>query len=362
MNKINVVLDTSPLNTGSNIRGIGAYTRLLKESLSQREDVQVISVETKEQLKQIKKSHPNLNKKNTVIHYPFFDLFFSTLPFFHKFKTVVTVHDVIPLKFPEYYKPGKKGFVRHYKQLLALRHADHVITDSRSSQQDIIKHLNIKPQYVDVVHLAASPELTPQSAGTVSDVLAKYNIPAQYVLYVGDINYNKNIPQLIKMAKFLPDNVQLVCVGKNFTSQDIPEWKWIETQLALSDVAHRVHFITTIDIHATTELSALYSGAVAYIQPSLYEGFGLPVIEAMQTKCPVIASNNSSLIEVAGEHALLVTPEAEHFAEAVKTVMDWSKTHRQEVISRAFQWSKEFSWEKVAAETRKVYAKVLGQQ
>lgn len=361
MNKINVILDTSPLNTGSNIRGIGAYTRLLKEALTQREDIQLISVETKEQLRQIKKTHPTLTKKNTVIHYPFFDLFFSTLPFFHSFKTVVTVHDVIPLKFPDYYQPGKKGVVRHYKQVLALRHADHVITDSNASQEDIVKHLKIKPKYVNVVHLAASPEIVAQSAGTISDVLAKYNIPNQYVLYVGDINYNKNIPQLIKMAKFLPDNVQLVCVGKNFIVQDIPEWKWIETQLALSDVADRVHFITTLDVQATTELSALYSGAVAYIQPSLYEGFGLPVIEAMQAKCPVIASNNSSLIEVSDEHALLVKPEAEHFAEAVKTVMEWSKTHRQEVISKAHKWSQGFSWEKVAAETRKVYAKVLEQ-
>ena len=361
MNKINVILDTSPLNSGSSIRGIGTYTRLLQESLSQREDIQVISVETKEQLKQIKHTHPTLYTKNTVIHYPFFDLFFSTLPFFHNFKTVVTVHDAIPLKFPEYYKPGKKGFIRHYKQLLALRHVDHVITDSSASQQDIINHLKIKAQNLTVVHLAASPDITTQSAGTVSDVLARYKISAPYVLYVGDINYNKNIPQLIKMAKFLPETVQLICVGKNFVSQDIPEWKWIEAQLALSDVAHRVHFITTLDVQATTELSALYSGAVAYIQPSLYEGFGLPVIEAMQAKCPVIAANNSSLIEVAGKHALMVTPEAEQFAEAVKRVMEWSKTHRQDVINKAFQRSQEFSWKKVAAETRKVYTKVLGQ-
>jgi glycosyltransferase involved in cell wall biosynthesis len=161
------------------------------------------------------------------------------------------------------------------------------------------------------------------------------------------------------MVKFLPDNINLVCVGKNFYPQDIPEWKWIETQLALSDVTHRVKFITTIEANATQTLSALYSGAVAYVQPSLYEGFGLPVIEAMQAKCPVVATDTSSLTEITHGHAILVQPEAEQFAEAVKTISSWSKTHRQEVIRDAFRWSEHYTWQRVAQETRDVYAKVL---
>lgn len=360
MHNITVLLDTSPLQSGSSIRGIGAYTRLLQQSLEQLKDVHVIPLTDKYALRKIKKTHPELTQKNTIIHYPFFDLFFSTLPAFRPFKTVVTVHDVIPLKFPEQYKPGLKGTLRYYKQVFKLRRTQAVITDSKASSNDIITLLKVPESKTHVVYLAASEDIKHQNEYTVSDVLKTYNLPKNYVLYVGDINYNKNIPQLIKMIKFLPEDVDLVCVGKNFSPQDIPEWKWIETQVALSDAAARVHFITSLENTAAQELSALYSGAIAYIQPSLYEGFGLPVLEAMQARCPVIAAKNSSLIEVVGEHGILVEPEAEHLAHAVKEILGWSENHRKTVIRDAYAWSQEFSWIKVATETRQIYRHVLG--
>ncbi|MCA9369309.1 glycosyltransferase family 4 protein, partial [Candidatus Woesebacteria bacterium] len=189
-------------------------------------------------------------------------------------------------------------------------------------------------------------------------VRKKYGIPKQYLLYVGDINYNKNIPQLIKTLKYLPENIHLVCVGKNFFPQEITEWQWVEQQLALSDVADRVHFLTNILVDAKDELSALYSGAIAYIQPSLYEGFGLPVLEAMRCKVPVISSNRSSLPEVAGEHALLVEPTAESFAQSVEEIIQWSKTKRTQWVSAASTWQKSFTWQKTAEETKAIYQKV----
>ncbi len=359
MNKITVLLDTSPLHTGSQVRGIGTYTRLLQEALEKREDVTVVPIQSKEDVRRFRKSATGYDPKTTLIHYPFFDLFFSSLPMLRKFKTVVTVHDVIPLKFPEYYKPGRKGKLRFYKQVFALQSVDAVITDSKSSEADIIKYLKIKPSLVHPVYLAASPAITPQSERAQQEVAKTLNLPEKYVLYVGDINYNKNIPQLIKMLKFIPDEIHLVCVGRNFVPQEIPEWRWIEAQIALSDVHQRVHFVTELGVEAVETLAAIYSGAVAYVQPSLYEGFGLPVLEAMQAKCPVVASNNSSLIEVAGEHAILVPPEAEGFAEGVQTVLNWTKTRRQEAVKAAYTWSQEFSWTKVAAETVAVYREVL---
>ncbi|MBW7955736.1 glycosyltransferase family 4 protein [Patescibacteria group bacterium] len=359
MNKINVLLDTSPLHSGSHIRGIGTYTRLLKQELEKREDLNVVPVENREDVRHFHKNIQQYDAKSTLIHYPFFDLFFSTLPLFRKFKTVVTVHDVIPLKFPEHYKPGRKGKLRFYKQAFALQSVEAVITDSQASRQDIIKYLKVKPSLVHPIYLAAPPGILAQSEKMQDTVRQKLGLPAQYVLYVGDINYNKNIPQLVKMLKYLPEDIHLVCVGKNFTEQDIPEWRWIEAQVALSDVPNRVQFITNLGVDALDSLAAIYSGAVAYIQPSLYEGFGLPVLEAMQAKVPVIASKNSSLIEVGGEHAQLVLPEAEAFADAVLTVLKWSKTHRQEVIKAAYTWSQQFSWTKVAEETVAVYKKVL---
>jgi len=355
--KLNVLLDTSPLSTGSEIRGIGTYTRLLKAALEARDDVRVIPIEKKADIKTLQKE--KLDPKTTVIHYPFYDLYFPTLPLLRKFKTVVTVHDVIPLKFPEFYKPGKKGHVTFYKQALALKSTDAVITDSQASKTDIEKYLKIKASIVHPVYLAAPPEVVAQSESAQQQVLEQLNLPKKYVLYVGDINYNKNIPQLIKILKFIPNDIHLVCVGKNFVEQDIPEWRWIEAQIALSDVSERIHFVTELGVEAVTQLSALYSGAIVYVQPSLYEGFGLPVLEAMQAKCPVVCSNNSSLIEVASDQAILVESTAEGMAEGVNEVLGWSKTHRQEVLKAAYTWSQQFTWTKVASETVEVYRRVL---
>lgn len=336
------------------------YTRMLAQALSERSDLELFQVSHPKDLQRLQKEHAEFNQKNTVLHYPFFDLFFTTLPFFRPYPTIVTVHDVIPLKFPDKYPSGLKGSLRLKKQTFTLRGVDGVITDSVASQHDITSILGMATQKTDVVYLAASQDIQAQPQEEVMKARRALKLPKEYVLYVGDINYNKNIPQLIKMVKFLPDNIDLVCVGKNFYEQNIPEWKWIETQVALSDVSQRVHFITSLESTATQTLSALYSGAVAYIQPSLYEGFGLPVIEAMQAKCPVIASHNSSLIEVSGEHAILVEPEAEAFAAAVKEISDWSATKRHTVIKNAYNWSQTFSWQRVAEETRNIYAKVLG--
>ncbi len=359
--KITVLLDTSPLQTGSQIRGIGTYTRLLKEALEQQDELRVLPIESKKDLQNILRSSPPLDQNSTVVHYPFFDLFFDTLPLFRKFKTVVTIHDLIPLKFPHYYKPGKKGLLRFYKQALALKSVEAVITDSNSAKEDILQLLKLNTDKVHVIHLAASTLISTQTEDTQKEVLRTKKLPRQYILYVGDINYNKNISQLIKTLKFIPDNIHLICVGKNFYPQDIPEWKWIETQVALSDVAKRVHFVIDIDVNDTQALSALYSGAIAYVQPSLYEGFGLPILEAMQARTPVIAAHNSSIIEVSGDHAVLVEPQAESFGEAVQKILNWSKPHRQGVLKAAYIWSQTFSWTKVAAQTAAVYKQVLHQ-
>lgn len=350
MSNLNVLIDTSPLGNAHAHRGIGMYTRLLTEHLEKEEGIAVL-----------KPSEVSKTNRPDIVHYPYFDLFFSTLPFFHPAKAVVTIHDVIPLKFKQYYKPGIKGSLRYRKQRFALRKVAAIITDSEASKQDIINELGVSEQKVRVVYLAANPELQVVEEAVVKKVRTAHKLPKNYILYVGDINYNKNIPQLIKALKFLPDDLHLVLAGKHFKPQDIPEWQWIETQMALSDVTERVHFVHEFEGDANQELSALYSGATLYVQPSLAEGFGLPVLEAMQCRTPVVCSYNSSLIEVGGEHALFAEPQAEALAEKIKEVLDWSKTKREQWVREAFKWSQQFSWTRVAQETVNVYRHVLGQ-
>jgi len=348
---LNILFETSVLSGGHSARGIGIYARLLTEELKNNPEINLIKSSTLEKNEKI---------KIDITHYPFFDLFFSTLPINPFKKIVVTIHDVIPLIFPKFYEPGIKGKLRFEKQKLALKNVNVVITDSQASKIDIIKYLNVPEEKVYVIYLAASTELVKQDDKYVRKILRKYKLPKKYLLYVGDINYNKNIPQLIKMMKFVENkNISLVCVGRNFAPQEIPEWKWIETQLALSDVNDRVVFLTNVPTEPVDELAAIYSGAVAYVQPSLYEGFGLPVLEAMQCKTPVVCTKNSSLTEVGGENVVYAEPIAESLAEAVADVVGWSKTKRSKWLRDAFKWSQTFSWQKTANETIEVYKQIL---
>jgi len=338
-NKLKVWLDSAPLSSGHAFRGIGVYTKLLRQALSKQEMITLVD-------------HKN---QAQVIHYPYFDFFFSTLPFSFLKKTVVTVHDTIPLVFPDHYKPGMKGQLRFWRQRAALRTAKAVITDSNSSAFDIKTFLGIKNKNIHVVPLAANPNLIAQSDMLQKKVRRLFKLPKLYVLYVGDINFNKNLTSLIKMLKFLPKPIKLVCVGQHFQPQPIPEWQWLETQLALSNVESRVRFISELKADSLAYLSAIYQQAVCYVQPSLYEGFGLPVLEAMQVGTPVVATNISSLPEVIGDAGILVEPEAESLAKGVSQVLDFSVLKRQTVIKLGKQHSAAFHWQKVAEQTAKVY-------
>lgn len=346
---INVLIDTSPLRNQNAIRGVGVYTRSLIAALKQEANIKVLEDE----------AELSEGEKLDVVHYPFFDLFFDTLPVLKKAPTVVTIHDVIPLVYPDQYSSGKKGKLKLVKQVLALKTAGAIITDSEASKQDIHKILKIDLDKIHVVYLAANPELKAAKDAEIEQVKKTYELPDKYILYVGDINYNKNIPQLIKSLKFIPEDVHLVCVGKNFYPHDIPEWQWIETQIAMTDVPNRVHFITNLESDALNTLAAFYSGAMAYVQPSLYEGFGLPVLEAMQCRTPVVSTKTSSLIEVAGEHAVMTEPEAESLAEGINQVLNFAKTRREQLIREAFKWSQTFSWSETAKKTIAVYQNLV---
>lgn len=346
-----VLLDTSPLSNANAARGIGTYTRFLLSRLlakkNQSLELYQSGTLSEKELKKIKAD---------IVHYPYFDFFFPTLPLKLNTKTVVTIHDVIPLVFPQHYPSGKRGAINLLRQKIALKAVNRVITDSEASKTDIVKYLGVEPGKIKVIYLAANPDLKPVSEAVLNKYRRQLKLPKNYILYVGDINYNKNLAQLIKTLKYLPKEIKLVCVGKNFTPQEIPEWQAIESQLALSNVTDRAKFLNNILGDDPAELAAIYQGAIAYIQPSIYEGFGLPILEAMQSQTVIICGQNSSLPEVSGNFALLVDKEtAEEFAARVEEVLTWNKTRRQRFLRAASQWAKKFSWEKTAADTIDLY-------
>lgn len=342
MKQIKINLATTSQLPEHAFRGIGVYARLLTAALS--DDERVLLVDSK--------------RDADILHFPFFDFYFSTLPFNFFKKTVVTIHDTIPLIFSKEYVPGLKGKLRFYRQRFALKIVKAIITDSESSAHDISTYLKVSPDKIFVVPLATDPRFIPQTPEFVTRIKRKFKIPAQYILYVGDINYNKNLQQLIKTMKFLPESIKLVCIGKNFKPQNIPEWKVIETQVALSEVGNQMRFITDLAADQIQELAAIYSGAIAYVHPSLYEGFGLPVLEALRCGTPVVAANNSSIPEVLANAGILVEPTAERLAQAVEKVMSLSTTARQKMIKSGLSQAKKFSLKQMADKTVNVYAQI----
>jgi len=344
-----VGIDVSPLKTGHQFRGIGIYTQNLLRSF---QNLKIVDFSPK----LIEKGE--IPKDIDLIHYPFFDLFFLTLPFSKVKPTVVTIHDVIPLIFPEAFMPGLRGKVKLEMQKLSLKGVKGIITDSESSKKDIFNYLNFPKEKIYVVPLAPGEEFKKINDKNLLDkTKKKYNLPDDFVLYVGDVNYNKNIPGLIKaFAEIKNQNLKLVLVGKAFLNKEIKETQEILELVKSLGLEKRVIFLGWV---SPEELVAIYNQATVYCQASFYEGFGLPVLEAMACGCPVVAADNSSLREVCGSVAIMVKADTIYsIAEGIKLLAN-NKAKREELSQKGLEWVKNFSWEKTAKKTYEVYKEMV---
>lgn len=345
---MNILIDATPLTSGHAIRGIGSYTKYLVEAL---ENIAGIDV----RLAPVR----NTSLQNVdVVHFPFFDLFFPSFPS-PTIPTLVTIHDVIPLQFPDKYPVGWRGRFAHFKQKRHLSRAQVIVTDSATSKRNIHEFLHVPLEKIAVVPLAANPNLY-QPVHSQTEKIRKLNgLPHKYVLYVGDINYNKNVPALIKAIRGIPEDIHLVLLGKNFVPSSIPEWLAIERQIAASESNERVHFLTDIASSDVDSLSALYAGALCYVQPSLEEGFGLPVLEAQRCGTPVVASNCGALLEIAGESTVFVEPSAEGIAGGIKMIAGTSESQRVMLIKAGLSNEQKYSWKKTAESMADLYKQAV---
>jgi len=351
MKKITVGLDVSPLYSGHKVRGVGFYTKRLLESLKKLKGKKLIirELKTKEDIKR---------GKFDLFHVPYFNPYFFTLPLRINKPLVVTVHDLIPIKYPDHYPPGIKGKIRWQIQKRLLRRAKRIITDSQASKKDIVKFIGFPEERVDVVYLAADSEFRMiRDKKRLLRIKKKYNLPNKFVLYVGDINWNKNLPGLVRACEKI--DVPLVIVGKQVVVKSFdkshPENKdlvWLQKRAKQSKLIRALGFIPNND------LIAIYNLATVYCQPSFDEGFGLPILEAMACGSSVVSSSGGSLVEVAGKAALLVKPTIEGLERGIQEMLQ-NERKRKEFIERGFEWAKRFSWSKTAKETSSVYLKAL---
>lgn len=350
-------INVYPLIAEHKNRGIGRYTRNLLEYLEKNSSIEIV-----------KFTDINAVKGVDIVHYPWFDLFFHTLPILSKYPTVVTVHDVMPLMFPKFYPSGIKGKFNFLLQKIALQRCDFVITDSEVSKKDIGKYLRIDRKKIETILLASDKKKVEIPKNQQTDILRKYGLNNSFLLYVGDCNYVKNTPFLIEgfnkiLQKSPFSRINLVLVGDIFLKPNVdlnhPELKSIKkVNELISEYSLEKKIIRVGNIN-DQELMVLYKYAEAYIQPSLYEGFGMPVLEAMEAGTPVLSSDGGSLPEVGGGTPVYFNPtDIDDFVFKLDKVMSDSKL-RIRMTKNGIKRAAEFSWDKVAYQTVEIYKKVL---
>ncbi|OGE37219.1 hypothetical protein A3F00_02330 [Candidatus Daviesbacteria bacterium RIFCSPHIGHO2_12_FULL_37_11] len=357
MKTIKVAFCTKPLHSGHSVRGVGYYARNILENLKSLDDVEV------EEFEDISKI-----KKADVVHYPWFDLFNRTLPINKRFPTIVTVHDVIPLLYPDQYPPGIKGRLNFALQKIALISCKYIITVSEASKKDIENYLKVRKEKIIVTYEAANENFKIQPDSKQLKIRRKFNLPERFLLYVGDANFNKNTPMLIegfRKLKSLPEfkDLKLVLIGNVFLKKpeniNHPELESLKKTLSLITEYKLENEVIIPGQLETDELAAVYNLALVYVQPSLYEGFGLPVLEAMSCGVPVVSSDSPALKEIGGEAVVYFNPkDLNSFVDCLKSVLQ-NRSIQDKLSKSGLNRASRFSWENTADETIKVYKQSL---
>jgi glycosyltransferase involved in cell wall biosynthesis len=268
--------------------------------------------------------------------------------------SVVTIYDLGFLLYPEGFKRAKRFYLSLFTRLSARR-ARRIIAISESTKRDVVRLLGVSPDKVDVVYCGVDEAFRPLAEDQVAGFRAKRGLPERFILFVGTIEPRKNITMLIEAFANLPTcqlaNLKLVIGGaKGWFYQDV--FARVE-ELGLEE---EVIFPGYIPV---SELPLWYNAAELFVYPSLYEGFGLPPLEAMACGTPVIVANTSSLPEVVGEAGLTVNPlDVEGLTGAMRQALD-DEDLRRGMRERGLLRARGFSWAKTARETVEVYRRAM---
>lgn len=296
-----------------------------------------------------------------VMHYPANAISFLSIK--NKSKTVITVHDAIPLF--EYREPLSKrgiisGFLDWYNNILIRYNLNKdftIITVSQRSKEDLIKFTKISPKNVHVIYEAANNNFRKVSdKKQIEDIKKNYDLGEKYILGFSHKNGNR----IVDSYSILPDDIKkkyrvgLICQQFEFSNE-------IQRIIDKNKLENKIICIPPV---SEKDLVLLYNSASLFVFPSFYEGFGLPVIEAMQCGCPVICSNRGSLPEVAG-NAVVFVEKLDNISLCIKELAEKmeailiDENLRTDLIIKGFNQAKKFSWEKTATETLNIYEKIF---
>ena len=286
----------------------------------------------------------NRQLKNTA-------LFFSPVTegiLFPSVRQIVVVHDLIPLKYPQFSPKWKYYYL--YVLPLILKQSRKIICTSQHTKKDLIENYQLDSESIDVVYWGFDRQLFYPQPNT--EILKKYSLN-KYLLYVGDMRFYKNLTRCIQAFDRLPDkDCQLAIAGK----KDDFFYPEIERQIQQRSLKDRIIFL---DYVPTADLPSLYSMAQALVFASLYEGFGLPVLEAMACGTPVIASNVTSIPEVGGNSVYYVDPySVEDISQAMSRILTDTELQKS-LNAKGLERAKLFSWDKTIANVRQIFSNCL---
>jgi glycosyltransferase involved in cell wall biosynthesis len=288
----------------------------------------------------------------TLFHAPHY-----VLPPLVRCRSVVTIHDVIHLMFPQYL-PNRVAFsYAKWSITQAAQRATRVMTVSESSKRDILRFVDTEPDKIDVIYNAYDERfaMEPREEDVVR-VRERYQLTDEFVLYAGNVKPHKNLERLIDAFALVRkrglDHLKLVLIGDEISKY---------TALRRAVHQHQLHkYVRFLGYLPEETLAVMYRLAGVFVFPSLYEGFGLPPLEAMASGTPVVTSNVSSLPEVAGDAAVLVDPyDPQAIADGIYRVLTDEKLRRA-LIHRGIARAGQFSWEQSVRRVRQIYGEVSG--
>ncbi|RMR07422.1 glycosyltransferase family 4 protein [Pseudomonas syringae group genomosp. 3] len=286
------------------------------------------------------------------------ELFHATdhqIPLLRGVPVVATIMDVIPVLYPEWIKQDLKR-LKSWLFTTSIHRADHIITISEYSKQDMVRHLGIAPERISVTPLGVDPVYFERIDATERDkVLTRHGLKPGFFLVVGTLQPRKNLQRVLEAFQQLPAQVRkehpLVIVGRDGWSNDE-----LLPQLEALQQRGEGRWLSYLP---QNEVLSLLQSAGALVFASLYEGFGLPAIEAFAAQCPLIASDNSSLPEVTGDAAWAVDPHnVDSISAAMRDVLEQPE-ERERKVQRGLERARHFSWDACAQSTLDIYRKVL---
>jgi len=276
------------------------------------------------------------------------------VPLFLSSNVVLIINDLIPLFFPEEFGLFKRVYFRLMCQM-AVRRAARIVTISENSRDDIVKLFNVPADKIGIVHLAAEQRFRPTDIG-IEEIRKKYTLPQKFILYVGNLSPHKNIHVLLKAYAALPLNLReqyKLVLGTPKSDKYLTHIKKIIEGMELTRDVVFTGFIEDEDLPTVYHMSSLFAF------PSLYEGFGLPPLEAMACGCPVVSSNTSSLTEVLGDAALFFNPhDVGEISSAIGQMLE-DKDLQIKFRQKGLQRAKLFSIEKMGNKMLDVFESVL---